>query len=83
MVTIRDAQLNEKKVIEKERLEEERRLDTIMEASSPILLLDLRAPAFHRTSFVPSALCDLQRAFTGETRHVVCAGGTIESTQDV
>ena len=31
MVTIRDAQLNEKKVIQKERLEEERRLDTIME----------------------------------------------------
>lgn len=31
VVTIRDAQLNEKKVIEKERLEEERRLDTIME----------------------------------------------------
>lgn len=31
VVTIRDAQLNEKKVIQKERLEEERRLDTIME----------------------------------------------------
>merc|ERR1719231_1821982 len=31
VVTIRDAQLNEKKVISKERLEEERRLDTIME----------------------------------------------------
>merc|ERR1719446_1684595 len=31
VVTIRDAQLNEKKTIEKERLEEERRLDTIME----------------------------------------------------
>jgi len=31
VVTIRDAQLNEKKVIEKERLSEERRLDTIME----------------------------------------------------
>ena len=31
VVTIRDAQLNEKKIIEKERLEEERRLDTIME----------------------------------------------------
>ena len=31
VVTIRDAQLNEKKVIHKERLQEERRLDTIME----------------------------------------------------
>merc|ERR1719484_391415 len=31
VVTIRDAQLNEKKVIQKERLEEERRLDTTME----------------------------------------------------
>jgi len=31
VVTIRNAQLNEKKVIQKERLEEERRLDTIME----------------------------------------------------
>merc|ERR1719191_532803 len=31
VVTIRDAQLNEKKVIQKERLEEERRLDTVME----------------------------------------------------
>ena len=31
VVTIRDAQLNEKKTIQKERLEEERRLDTIME----------------------------------------------------
>lgn len=31
VVTIRDAQVNEKKVIEKERQEEERRLDTIME----------------------------------------------------
>merc|ERR1719446_1858383 len=31
VVTIRDAQLNEKKIIQKERLEEERRLDTIME----------------------------------------------------
>merc|ERR1719506_2023599 len=31
VVTIRDAQLNEKKTIQKERLEEERRLDTVME----------------------------------------------------
>ena len=31
VVTIRDAQLNEKKVMSKERLEEERRLDTVME----------------------------------------------------
>jgi len=31
VVTIRDAQLNEKKVIQKEKLEEERRLDTVME----------------------------------------------------
>ena len=31
VVTIRDAQLSEKKTIQKERLEEERRLDTIME----------------------------------------------------
>jgi len=31
VVTIRDAQLNEKKVIQKERLEEERRMDTVME----------------------------------------------------
>jgi len=31
VVTIRDAQLNEKKVMQKEKLEEERRLDTIME----------------------------------------------------
>merc|ERR1719446_1406436 len=31
VVTIRDAQLNEKKVVQKERLEEERRMDTIME----------------------------------------------------
>mmetsp|Transcript_15678 Transcript_15678/g.42993 ORF Transcript_15678/g.42993 Transcript_15678/m.42993 type:complete len:514 (+) Transcript_15678:255-1796(+) len=31
VVTIRDAQVNEKKIIEKERQEEERRLDTIME----------------------------------------------------
>merc|ERR1719198_1877491 len=31
VVTIRDSQLNEKKVIQKEHLEEERRLDTVME----------------------------------------------------
>jgi len=31
VVTIRDSQLNEKKVIQKEKLEEERRLDTVME----------------------------------------------------
>merc|ERR1719247_2092625 len=31
VVTIRDAQLNEKKVIEKEKQEEERRMDTVME----------------------------------------------------
>ncbi|KAL1499597.1 hypothetical protein AB1Y20_011796 [Prymnesium parvum] len=31
VVTIRDAQLNEKKVMQKEKLEEERRLDTVME----------------------------------------------------
>merc|ERR1719454_654885 len=31
VVTIRDAQMNEKKIMEKERQEEERRLDTVME----------------------------------------------------